>query len=341
MTKKIILITGAAGFIGGNLIRRLINDCTFPLIIGVDNLNDYYDVRLKNYRLQLIANAALNSPSNFLFFRGDISDKNFISELFRCYQPSLVVNLAAQAGVRYSLVNPDAFIQSNVVGFFNMLEACRNAKNLCHLIYASSSSVYGGNKKIPFSTADRVDNPLSLYAATKMTDELLAHCYSVLYKIPATGLRFFTVYGAAGRPDMAYFKFTDKFLRGEDIQLFNHGNCARDFTYIDDVVDGILRVIARPPAALHNVYNIGTGKPVVLLDFIKILQDELVRAQILPPDFNFDKYIKLVPAQAGDVTITFADTRDFERVFDFRPKTSLRAGIRYFATWFKKFYKGV
>lgn len=340
--EKIILVTGAAGFIGGNFILRLIKDGGFSKIIGVDNLNDYYDVRLKNYRLKLIDAATGNFRGEWKFYRGDIADKNFIDELFNDTQPTHVVNLAAQAGVRYSIDNPAAYIQSNIVGFFNVMEACRHAKRLRHLIYASSSSVYGGNKKIPFSTADRVDEPVSLYAATKKSDELLAHCYSELYQIPATGLRFFTVYGAAGRPDMAYFKFTNKLLRGEDIQIFNYGNCARDFTYVDDIVEGLARVVVRPPAAEnvapHKVYNIGNGRPVNLLDFVNILQEELIHAEILPADYDFDAHKKLVPAQAGDVPITFADTSEFERDFNFRPKTSLRTGLRNFAAWYKKFY---
>ncbi len=340
--EKSILVTGAAGFIGGNFILRLIRDCEFSTIIGVDNLNDYYDVRLKNYRLKLIEKAVENFSGEWKFYRGDIADKNFIDEIFKLAQPTHVLNLAAQAGVRYSIENPAAYIESNIIGFFNILEACRHCKNLRHLIYASSSSVYGGNKKIPFSTADRVDKPVSLYAATKKSDELLAHCYSELYKIPATGLRFFTVYGVAGRPDMAYFKFTNKLLRGEDIQIFNFGNCARDFTYIDDIVEGLARVVVRPPvtenSAPHKVYNIGNGQPVNLLDFVNILQEELIRAEILPADYNFDSHKKLVPAQAGDVPITFADTSDFEQDFNFRPKTSLRTGLRNFATWYRNFY---
>ena len=342
--KKIILVTGAAGFVGGNFILRLIKDCQFAEIIGVDNLNDYYDVRLKNYRLRLIEVAAQKFSCDWKFYRADLADKNFIDEIFNSTQPTHAVNLAAQAGVRYSIDNPAAYIQSNIVGFFNVLEACRNDENLRHLIYASSSSVYGGNKKIPFSTADRVDKPISLYAATKKSDELLAHCYSDLYKIPTTCLRFFTVYGPAGRPDMAYFKFTNKLLRGEEIQIYNFGNCARDFTYVDDIIEGLVRVTERPPvvedSAPHKVYNIGNGQPVNLLEFVNILQEELIRAEILPKDYDFAAHKKLVPAQAGDVPITFADTSEFERDFNFRPKTSLRAGLRNFATWYKKFYLG-
>ncbi len=342
--KKIILVTGAAGFIGGNFILRLIKDRQFSKIIGVDNLNDYYDVRLKNYRLRLIEASAEKFSCDWKFYRGDIADKNFIDDLFNRTQPTHVVNLAAQAGIRYSVKNPLAYIQSNIVGFFNVLEACRNAQNLNHLVYASSSSVYGGNKKIPFSTEDRVDKPVSLYAATKKSDELLAHCYSELYKIPATGLRFFTVYGPAGRPDMAYFKFTNKLLRGEEVWIYNYGNCARDFTYVDDIIEGLARVVIRPPvaenSAPHRVYNIGNGQPVNLLEFVKILQEEIIRAELLPADYNFDEHKRLVAAQAGDVPITFADTSKFERDFDFRPKTSLRDGLKNFATWYKEFYSG-
>ena len=334
---KKILVTGAAGFIGANFILRLLKDDAFSKIFGVDNLNDYYDVRLKNFRLKQIEAAAAN---RWKFFRGDIAEKNFVDEIFSEAEPTCVVNLAAQAGVRYSLENPGAYIQSNVVGFFNVLEACRRAKNLEHLVYASSSSVYGGNKKIPFSTEDKVDEPVSLYAATKKSDELMAHCYSQLFAIPATGLRFFTVYGAAGRPDMAYFKFTDKLLRGEEIQIYNFGNCARDFTYVDDVVEGLIRVVLSPPKIFppHKIYNLGNGRPVNLLDFVKILQEELVRAEVLPADYDFEAKKKFVPMQAGDVPITFADTRDFERDFNFKPNTPLRIGLRKFSEWYKKFY---
>ena len=335
-----ILVTGAAGFIGANLVLRLIADKKFKNIIGVDNMNNYYDVSLKEYRLSTINDAAENFIGEFKFLRGDISDKNFIDKIFEKYQPEVVVNLAAQAGVRYSIENPAAYIESNIVGFFNVLEACRYAKNLRHLVYASSSSVYGDNKKIPFSTEDRVDNPVSLYAATKKSNELLAHCYSKLYNIHATGLRFFTVYGPAGRPDMAYFKFTNKLLNGEDIQIFNYGNCKRDFTYIDDIVEGISRVIDKPPVleVPHKVYNIGNGQPVNLLEFVDILQQELVSAEVLPDDYNFDAHKKLVPMQPGDVPITYADTSELENDFNFRPKTSLREGLKNFAKWYKKFY---
>ena len=333
---KNILITGAAGFIGGNLTLKLLATNKFTNVIGVDNMSSYYDAGLKNYRLGLI-DAQKNSA--WQFFRGEISDKNFVDKIFAETRPEIVVNLAAQAGVRYGTENPDAYIQSNIVGFFNVLEACRNF-GVAHLIYASSSSVYGGNKKIPFATTDRVDSPISLYAATKKSDELLAHCYGELYGLKATGLRFFTVYGAAGRPDMAYFKFTNKLLRGEEIQIYNFGNCARDFTYVDDIVEGLCRVIDKPPENFppHKIYNLGRGEPVNLLKFVEILQEELIRAQVLPADYDFDAHKKLVPNQPGDVPITFADTTDFERDFDFRPKTSLRDGLRTFAAWYKKFY---
>ena len=331
---KKIIGTGAAGFIGANFILRLLKDNSFSKIIGIDNLNNYYDVRLKNFRLEQIS---ATSARDWKFYRGDLADKNFVDEVFAEVQPTHVMNLAAQGGVRYSLENPEAYIQSNITGFFNVLEACRKIKNLAHLVYASSSSVYGNNKKIPFSTSDK--EPVSLYAATKKSNELMAHCYSQLFKIPATGLRFFTVYGAAGRPDMAYFKFTNKLLRGEEIQIYNFGNCARDFTYIDDVIEGLNRVILTPPKGSppHKIYNLGNGQPVNLLDFVNILQEELVRAGILPVDYDFEAHKKLVPMQAGDVPITFADTSEFERDFNFKPNTSLRAGLRNFAAWYKKF----
>ena len=334
---KNILLTGAAGFIGGNLTLKLLAANKFKKIVGVDNMSDYYDVRLKNYRLELID--AANKNSAWKFFRGDIADKNFLEEIFDETRPAVVVNLAAQAGVRYSLENPDAYIQSNVVGFFNVLEACKKF-GVEHLVYASSSSVYGANKKIPFATSDRVDSPISLYAATKKSDELLAHCYSELYKIPATGLRFFTVYGAAGRPDMAYFKFTNKLLRGEEIQIYNFGHCARDFTFVDDIVEGLCRVLDRPPknSPPHKIYNLGHGEPVSLLEFVNVLQEELIREKILPADYDFDAHKKFLPLQPGDVPITFADTKDFERDFDFRPTTPLREGLRQFAVWYRKFY---
>lgn len=344
-----ILVTGAAGFIGANLTRLLISSGKFSNVTGVDNLNNYYDVSLKEYRLNEIAATAKNFPAvNWKFERGDIADKTFIEKIFAAYKPNFVVNLAAQAGVRYSIENPYAYITANIIGFFNILEACRYAENFEHLVYASSSSVYGGNKKIPFSTEDKVDSPVSLYAATKKSNELLAHCYSKLYNIPATGLRFFTVYGPCGRPDMAYFKFTDKLRRNEIIEIFNYGNCQRDFTYIDDIVEGIIRVIEKPPAAKfdddnlliapHKVYNIGNSQPVNLLEFVDILQQELIRAGVLPNDYNFELHKKLVPMQAGDVPITYADVSELERDFGFKPKTSLREGLRNFAAWYKKFY---
>ncbi len=330
-----ILVTGAAGFIGANLILKLLDK--FDKIVGIDNMNNYYDVRLKEYRLQQIENLA---NDNFIFMRGDIADKNFVSNIFAENNFDIVVNLAAQAGVRYSIENPDAYIQSNIIGFYNILEACRYSKNLKHLVYASSSSVYGGNKKIPFATDDKADNPVSLYAATKKSDELLAYCYSKLYKIPATGLRFFTVYGPAGRPDMAYFNFTNKLLGGDTIQIFNYGNCKRDFTYIDDIVEGICRVINKSPSdeVPHKIYNIGNGSPVDLLEFVDILQQELIRAKVLPVDYDFESHKKFVPMQAGDVPVTYADTKDLERDFNFKPTTTLREGLRNFAEWYKKFY---
>lgn len=338
--EKTILVTGAAGFIGANLVLRLIAQGNFKNVIGIDNLNDYYDISLKEYRLNQIDAALRNYSPSWKFERGDIADKNFVDEIFKKTSPDVVVNLAAQAGVRYSIENPDAYIESNIIGFFNILEACRYSKNLRHLVYASSSSVYGDNKKIPFSTEDRVDNPVSLYAATKKSNELLAHCYGKLYDIPATGLRFFTVYGAAGRPDMAYFKFTNKLINGETIEIFNYGNCKRDFTYIDDIVEGVSRVIDKPPKfeIPHKIYNIGNGQPVNLLDFVNILQQELIRSEVLPADYDFERHKKLVPMQPGDVPVTYADTTDLERDFDFRPKTSLREGLRNFANWYKKFY---
>ena len=330
-----ILVTGAAGFIGANLILKLLDK--FDKIVGIDNMNNYYDVRLKEYRLQQIENLA---NDNFIFMRGDIADKNFVENIFAENNFDIVVNLAAQAGVRYSIENPDAYIQSNIIGFYNILEACRYSKNLKHLVYASSSSIYGGNKKIPFATDDKADNPVSLYAATKKSDELLAYCYSKLYKIPATGLRFFTVYGPAGRPDMAYFNFTNKLLGGDTIQIFNYGNCKRDFTYIDDIVEGICRVINKSPTdeVPHKIYNIGNGSPVDLLEFVDILQQELIRAKVLPVDYDFESHKKFVPMQAGDVPVTYADTKDLERDFNFKPTTTLREGLRNFAEWYKKFY---
>ena len=351
---KCILVTGAAGFIGANLVKRLMEDGGFDRIIGVDSLNDYYDVRIKEYRLQQLADLAEATPSvAWTFVWGNIADKDLVSSLFREYRPAVVVNLAAQAGVRYSITNPDAYIESNLVGFFNILEACRHsydegAPGVEHLVYASSSSVYGSNAKVPYSTDDKVDNPISLYAATKKSNELMAHAYSKLYDIPSTGLRFFTVYGPAGRPDMAYFSFTDKLRAGEKIRIFNYGNCLRDFTYVDDIVEGVVRIIARPPERKkgpdglpvppYAVYNIGNSHPENLLEFVDILQQELVAAGVLPADYDFEAHKELVPMQAGDVPVTFADTSALERDFGFKPSTPLREGLRRFAQWYKEFY---
>ena len=341
---KTILVTGGAGFIGSNLILRLLKDVHGATIINIDNLNDYYDVALKEYRLSVITSVASNT---YHFLKADIADKATIDGVFEQYKPQIVVNLAAQAGVRYSITNPDTYINSNILGFYNILEACRQG-GVEHLVYASSSSVYGGNKKVPFSTDDRVDNPVSLYAATKKSNELFAHCYSKLYNIPTTGLRFFTVYGPAGRPDMAYFGFTDKLLKGETIQIFNYGNCRRDFTYIDDIVEGIVRVMQGAPARKkgedglpippYAIYNIGGGQPENLLDFVQILQEELVRAGVLPKDFDFEAHQQLVPMQPGDVPTTYADATALERDFGFTPKITLREGLRAFAQWYKSYY---
>ena len=340
---KTILITGAAGFIGSNLVKELFNTVDDIKIIGIDNMNDYYDVSIKEYRLDEINK--LNK--NFIFIKGDISDKETIDNLFNEYKPSIVVNLAAQAGVRYSITNPDAYIKSNLIGFYNILEACRN-NPVEHLVYASSSSVYGSNKKVPYSTDDKVDNPVSLYAATKKSNELMAHAYSKLYNIPSTGLRFFTVYGPAGRPDMAYFGFTNKLLKGETIEIFNYGNCKRDFTYIDDIVEGVKRVMQGAPdkklgedglpSPPYAVYNIGNQNPENLLDFVDILQQELIDAGVLPRDYDFKAHKKLVPMQPGDVPITYADTTPLEQDFGFKPSTPLRTGLRNFAKWYKEFY---
>lgn len=340
LENKTIFITGVAGFIGSNLAKRLIKENL--KIIGLDNLNDYYDVTLKEYRLK-----DLESNSNFYFIKGDLTDKKLIDEIFSQYKPDIVVNLAAQAGVRYSITNPDCYIQSNVIGFFNILEACRNYP-VEHLVYASSSSVYGGNTKVPFSTEDKVDNPVSLYAATKKSNELFAHTYSKLYNIPTTGLRFFTVYGPAGRPDMAYFSFTNKLINNETIKIFNYGNCKRDFTYIDDIVEGVIRVMQGAPEQKQGednlpippyaIYNIGNSHPENLLDFVTILQEELIRAKVLPEDYDFEKHKELVPMQPGDVPTTYADTTPLERDFGFKPNTSLRNGLRNFAEWYKAFY---
>ena len=343
-----ILVTGAAGFIGANLVKRLLGDLKGATIVGIDNMNDYYDVALKEYRLKKIEKCNKKSElSTFVFVKGSIVDKALLEKLFAEYRFDVVVNLAAQAGVRYSIDNPDVYIESNIIGFYNILEACRHWP-VEHLVYASSSSVYGGNKKVPFSTKDMVDSPVSLYAATKKSNELMAHCYSKLYKIPSTALRFFTVYGPAGRPDMAYFDFTNKLLAGKTIQLYNYGNCSRDFTYVDDIVEGILRVMAKAPEcsngqdglpiAPYAVYNIGGGHPENLLDFVQILQEELVRAGVLPQDFDFEAHKELVPMQPGDVPTTYADSSALERDFGFVPKVTLREGLRKFAEWYAAYY---
>ena len=358
---KTILVTGGAGFIGSNLIKRLFKDTKGSTIVNIDNENDYYDVSLKAYRLEELNTNSTNSTNKYVYIKGDIADKGTIDRIFEEYKPQVVVNLAAQAGVRYSITNPDAYIMSNMMGFYNILEACRHScetntdctdetdyQGVEHLVYASSSSVYGGNKKVPFSTDDRVDNPVSLYAATKKSNELFAHCYSKLYNIPTTGLRFFTVYGPAGRPDMAYFGFTNKLLKGETIQIFNYGNCRRDFTYVDDIVEGIVRVMQGAPERKNGedglpvppyaVYNIGGGQPENLLDFVQILQEELTRAGVLPADFDFEAHKKLVPMQPGDVPTTYADATALERDFGFVPKITLREGLRKFAEWYKEYY---
>ncbi len=343
LTGKTILVTGAAGFIGSNLVKRLLADYPTAKIIGIDNMNDYYDVSLKEHRLE-----ELNSSSAFTFVKGSIADKALIFSMFEEHKPQVVVNLAAQAGVRYSITNPDAYIESNMIGFYNILEACRYFP-VEHLVYASSSSVYGSNAKIPYSTEDKVDNPVSLYAATKKSNELMAHAYSKLYDIPSTGLRFFTVYGPAGRPDMAYFGFTDKLRAGKKIQIFNYGNCKRDFTYVDDIVEGISRVMQKAPACQkgedglpippYAVYNIGNNQPENLLDFVDILQQELMAAGVLPQDYDFEAHKELVPMQPGDVPITYADTSALERDYGFKPSTSLRDGLRKFAQWYAQYYK--
>ena len=342
LANKTILITGAAGFIGANLAKKLLNDMDKLKVIGLDNMNDYYDVRLKEARI-----SEISDKDNFIFIKGNFSDKKLVFSIFEEYSPSVVVHLGAQAGVRYSISNPDTYIESNLIGFYNILEGCRNYP-VEHLVYASSSSVYGANQKIPYSTEDKVDCPVSLYAATKKSNELLAHAYSKLYNIPATGLRFFTVYGPAGRPDMAYFGFTDKLLRGETIQIFNYGKCKRDFTYIDDIVEGVICVMKGAPEKENGadglpvppyaVYNIGNSRPENLLDFVQILQEELVRAGVLPEDFDFTAHKELVPMQAGDVPVTYADTSALERDFGYKPDTSLREGLRKFAEWYKEFY---
>lgn len=342
LENKTILVTGSAGFIGYYLSKRLLEEIKGVKVIGFDSVNDYYDVSLKEWRLE-----QLSKFEDFTFIRGNLADKELVNKVFKDYKPSVVVNLAAQAGVRYSIDHPDVYIESNLIGFYNILEACRY-NPVDHLVYASSSSVYGGNKKVPFSTEDKVDNPISLYAATKKSNELLAHCYSKLYNIPSTGLRFFTVYGPAGRPDMAYFGFINKLINNETIKIFNYGNCKRDFTYVDDIVEGIIRVMQGAPEKVNGedglplppyaVYNIGNSNPENLLDFVQILQEELIRAGVLPKDYDFESHKELVPMQPGDVPITYADTKPLERDFGFKPNTSLREGIRKFVLWYKKFY---
>jgi nucleoside-diphosphate-sugar epimerase len=350
LNNKTILVTGSAGFIGSNLVKRLFKDTKGTTIIGIDNMNNYYDVSLKEYRLKELEemNHSQSSILNYQFVKGDIADKQTVDGIFEQYKPQVVVNLAAQAGVRYSITNPDAYIQSNLIGFYNILEACRNYP-VEHLVYASSSSVYGTNKKVPYSTDDKVDNPVSLYAATKKSNELMAHAYSKLYNIPSTGLRFFTVYGPAGRPDMAYFGFTNKLRKGETIQIFNYGNCMRDFTYVDDIVEGVVRIMQGAPEKIQGedglplppyaVYNIGNNQPENLLNFVDILQQELIRAKVLPEDYDFEAHKQLVPMQPGDVPTTYADTSALERDFGFKPSTSLRDGLRRFAEWYAGFYK--
>ena len=354
LNNKTVLVTGAAGFIGSNLVLELFRSFEKICVVGIDNINDYYDVSIKEYRLKEIESAVSEKSQNWTFIKGNIADKALIDKIFSEYSPSVVVNLAAQAGVRYSITNPDVYIESNLIGFYNILEACRHSYDggkagVEHLVYASSSSVYGSNKKIPYSTEDKVDNPVSLYAATKKSNELMAHAYSKLYNIPSTGLRFFTVYGPAGRPDMAYFGFTNKLLKGQKIQIFNYGNCKRDFTYVDDIVEGVKRVMQRAPEKKmgedglplppYKVYNIGNNSPENLLDFVDILQQELIRAEVLPKDYDFNAHKELVPMQAGDVPITYADTTDLEKDFGFKPSTSLRSGLRKFDEWYKEFYK--
>ncbi len=349
LKNKTVLVTGAAGFIGANLVTELINTVEGIKIVGVDNMNDYYDVSIKEYRLKKIEELAGNTAGvEWIFVKGNIADRALIDKLFEEYRFAVVVNLAAQAGVRYSITNPDVYIESNIIGFYNILEACRHHP-VEHLVYASSSSVYGSNKKIPYSTDDKVDNPVSLYAATKKSNELMAHAYSKLYNIPSTGLRFFTVYGPAGRPDMAYFGFTNKLINGQTIEIFNFGNCKRDFTYVDDIVTGVKHVMQNAPEKVtgddglpvppYRVYNIGNNSPENLLDFVQILQEELIRAKVLPEDYDFEAHKKLVPMQAGDVPITYADTSALERDFGFKPATSLREGLRRFAEWYHEFYQ--
>lgn len=355
LKNKIVFVTGSAGFIGSNLVLELLRTQSPINIVGLDNMNHYYDVSIKEWRLSEIEKCAAEHPeSTYQFYKGDLADKAMIDQIFAKHKPAVVVNLGAQAGVRYSITNPDAYIQSNMIGFYNILEACRHSYDngetgVEHLVYASSSSVYGTNKKVPYSTDDKVDNPVSLYAATKKSNELMAHAYSKLYNIPSTGLRFFTVYGPAGRPDMAYFGFTNKLLKGQTIQIFNYGNCKRDFTYVDDIVEGVKRVMQGAPEKKNGedglpippyaVYNIGNNSPENLLDFVDILQQELIRAEVLPADYDFESHKELVPMQPGDVPITYADTTALERDFGFKPSTSLRDGLRKFAEWYKVFYK--
>lgn len=354
LCNKKVLVTGAAGFIGSNLVLELLSTLPSVHIVGIDNMNDYYDINIKEWRLSEIEKSAKEHPiSSWTFVKGSIADRDMIDKIFEEQKPNIVVNLAAQAGVRYSITNPDVYVESNLIGFYNILEACRHsygdgASGVEHLVYASSSSVYGTNKKVPYSTDDKVDNPVSLYAATKKSNELMAHAYSKLYNIPSTGLRFFTVYGPAGRPDMAYFGFTNKLLKGETIQIFNYGNCRRDFTYVDDIVEGVKRVMQAPsekkkgedglPVPPYKVYNIGNNQPENLLDFVDILQQELIRAKVLPEDYDFEAHKKLVPMQPGDVPVTYADTSALEADFGFKPSTSLRDGLRKFAEWYKGFY---
>lgn len=349
LKNKTVFVTGAAGFIGSNLVLKLLDTVSPVTIVGMDNLNDYYDVSIKNWRLdQIQASAAKHPGSAWTFVKGDIADRAAVDRIFAEWKPDVVVNLAAQAGVRYSITNPDAYVQSNLIGFYNILEACRHSP-VAHLVYASSSSVYGTNKKVPYSTEDKVDNPVSLYAATKKSNELMAHAYSKLYNIPSTGLRFFTVYGPAGRPDMAYFGFTNKLRKGQTIQIFNYGNCKRDFTYIDDIVEGVLRVMQGAPEKKNGedglpippyaVYNIGNSNPENLLDFVQILSEELVSAGVLPADYDFEAHKELVPMQPGDVPVTYADTAPLERDFGFKPATPLREGLRKFARWYQEFYQ--
>lgn len=345
LTDKVVLVTGAAGFIGANLVKRLLSNFKNITVVGIDSITDYYDIRLKEERLKELSGFG----TRFIFIKDNIANKEAIENIFKQYHPQVVVNLAAQAGVRYSITNPDAYIESNLIGFYNILEACRHHHEVEHLVYASSSSVYGSNKKVPYSTDDKVDNPVSLYAATKKSNELMAHAYSKLYNIPSTGLRFFTVYGPCGRPDMAYFGFTNKLIKGEKIQIFNYGNCKRDFTYVDDIVEGVIRVMQHAPEKQtgedglpvppYKVYNIGNNHPENLLDFVTILQEELVSAGVLPEDYDFESHKELVPMQPGDVPITYADTTPLEKDFEFKPNTSLREGLKRFSIWYKEFYK--